>query len=80
MHKSAVKFALRHNFRLAFRGGHYFLVDTTGKPVDTPAEPGTARGACRMMRRRLRTYHGNGADPTRTGGLETLETSRTCIG
>ena len=59
MHATALHFAVKHGFRLAMRpiGGwrHYFIVNSRGVELDTPAEPYTAQGAIRMMRRRLRT-------------------------
>lgn len=56
MHASAIRFALRYNFRLARSGsGYYYLVAADGTRIDTPATGGnTAAGAIRMMLRHVR--------------------------
>ena len=58
MHASAIRFALRHKFRLGRRGenGYYYLANAKGERIDCPAwGETTAAGAIRMMRRHLRT-------------------------
>ena len=55
MHNTAIRFALRHHFRLARTETSYWLVDARGQRIDCPAwGEKTAAGAIRMMRRHLR--------------------------
>ncbi len=56
IHKTAEAYAVPRKFRLVRLGsGHYFLVDSRGEKIDTPAWGGTtAAGAIRMMRRHMR--------------------------